>query len=44
MRNLWLNWRFGNRHLQIGTDKPYITFRPNPYRIYTKYDTWFERY
>ena len=42
MSNLWINWRFGKRHLQIGPDAPYISFVINPYWINHKPDTWFE--
>lgn len=42
MSNLWLNIRFGKRHLQIGPDG--ITFRVNSYWMYTKPTKWFEIY
>jgi hypothetical protein len=42
MSNLWINWRFGVRHLQIGPDRPWITFRANPYWIEHKPTRWFE--
>jgi hypothetical protein len=42
MSDLWINWRFGVRHLQIGPDKPYITFQVNPYHVANPPKTWFE--
>jgi hypothetical protein len=42
MSNLWINWRFGARHLQIGLDRPFITFRINPYWVKHKPTKWFE--
>lgn len=44
MSSLWLNWRFGVRHLQIGPDRPYISFRVNYYYIEHPPAKWFERY
>lgn len=44
MSNLWINWRFGKWHLQIGPDRPKFSFRKNCYWDENKYDTWFERY
>lgn len=43
MSNLWINWRFGIRHLQIGRHAPYISFAVNPYYIENPPKTWFER-
>lgn len=44
MSNLWINWRFGIRHLQIGPDAPYISFSVNPYYINSPPDKFFEIY
>lgn len=44
MSNLWINWRFGKRHLQIGPDAPYISFKVNPYRLENPPDKFFEIY
>lgn len=44
MSNLWINWRFGTRHLQIGPDYPWITVSINPYFIKNPPKVWFERY
>lgn len=44
MSNLWINWRFGIRHLQIGPDAPYISFKVNQYHIENPPETRFERY
>ncbi len=44
MSNLWINWRFGVRHLQIGPDWPFVTFRVNPYWVQHKPARWFEVY
>ena len=43
MSNLWINWRFGSWHLQIGRDNG-LTFRQNRYWINNKPPRWFERY
>ena len=42
MGNLWINWRFGARHLQIGPQG--ISFRINPYWVKNKPPTWFARH
>ncbi len=42
MSNLWINWRFGARHLQIGPDG--IRFKVNAYWLEHKPARWFERY
>ena len=42
MSNLWINWRFGARHLQIGPDCPWVTFRVNPFWVENKPTKWFE--
>ena len=42
MSNLWINWRFGIRHLQIGPDRPFIRFCANPYYLLNPPDKWFE--
>lgn len=42
MSDLFLNWRFGIRHLQIG--KWFVRFSVNPYFIKHDYNKWFERY
>lgn len=34
MSNLWINWRIGLYYLQIGPDKPYVSFSKGSY--YTK--------
>lgn len=44
MSNLWINWRFGTRHLQIGPDFPYISFGVNPYHIKNPPKKFFEVY
>ena len=44
MSNLWINWRFGTRHLQIGRDFPYVSFSINPYWVENKPAKWFEVY
>jgi hypothetical protein len=44
MSNLWINWRFGAWHLQIGPDAPRIRFVRNEYWDENKYPCWFERY
>ena len=44
MSNLWINWRFGTRHLQIGRDFPYVSFSVNPYWVEHKPAKWFEVY
>ena len=44
MSNLWINWRFGVRHLQIGPDQPWITFSVNQYHITHKPEKWFKIY
>ena len=44
MSNLWINWRFGAWHLQIGPDAPRIRFVKNEYWDENKYPCWFERY
>lgn len=31
MSNLWLNWRFGEYHLQIGPDRPWVRWSHNFY-------------
>jgi hypothetical protein len=43
MSNLWINWRFGVRHLQIGPDWPFITFRVNYWHVVHRPAKWFER-
>ena len=43
MNNLWINWRFGVRHLQIGPDWPFITFRVNYWHVVHRPAKWFER-
>ncbi len=42
MSNLWINWRFGVRHLQIGPDG--WSFRVNPYYLENPPTRWFEVY
>jgi hypothetical protein len=42
MSDLWINWRFGIRHLQIGPW--FIRIDVNPYHIANKPDKYFERY
>ena len=42
MSNLWLNWRFGKRHLQIG--KWFIRLHYNSWWEDRDYGKWFERY
>ncbi len=42
MSNLWINWRFGLRHLQIGPDKPYISFNTNHHLDPDVDRPWFE--
>ena len=42
MSNLWINWRFGARHLQIGPDG--VTFKINDFWLKNKPPCWFERY
>ena len=42
MNDLWINWRFGVRHLQIGPRG--VSFRVNGYWLDHKPPTWFERY
>lgn len=44
MSNLWINWRFGTYHLQIGPDRPYVSFTKNPYHVENPPKTWFQRY
>ena len=44
MSDCYINWSFGVRHFQIHWNKPYITFRVNPYWVEHGYETWFERY
>lgn len=44
MCNLFINWRFGTRHLQIGPDYPYVSFRVNPYHVENPPEKWFEVY
>ena len=42
MCDLWINWRFGARHLQIGPRG--ITFQINSYWLHNKPASWFQRY
>ena len=42
--NLWVNWRFGKYHLQIGWDYPFVALRYNPYWEVNKPTHFFERY
>lgn len=44
MSNLWINWRFGSYHLQIGPDKPWISLSQNPYHLVHKPKSFFEAY
>lgn len=44
MSNLWINWRFGAWHLQIGPDRPMFRFVRNDYWLENKPSCWFERY
>lgn len=44
MSNLWINWRFGIRHLQVGPDRPFVSFKVNPYYLQNPPTTWFERF
>ena len=44
MSNLWINWRFGAWHLQIGPDRPHFVFARNRYWLKHKPPCWFERY
>jgi hypothetical protein len=43
MSNLWINWRFGVRHLQIGPDWPFVTFKVNYWHVVHRPAKWFER-
>lgn len=42
MSNLYINWRFGKYHLQIGPTG--ISFEKNDYWDACPYVKWFERY
>jgi len=42
MSNLWLNIRFGTRHLKIGPDG--ISFSVNQYHVDNKPEKWLEVY
>lgn len=44
MNNLWINWRFGTWHLQIGRDRPFVAFRQNGFWLTNKPAKWFEAY
>ena len=44
MSNLWINWRFGAWHLQIGPDAPYVRVSKNNYWTEHTPPCWFERY
>ena len=46
MNNLFLNWRFGTRQLQVclRPGERRITFRVNPYHVSHPPTCWFERY
>ena len=33
MSNLWINWRFGYWHLQIGPDRPFVRWSRNDYHV-----------
>lgn len=42
MSNLWVNIRFGCRHLQVSRDG--ISFKINLYHLVDKPDEWFKVY
>lgn len=42
MSNLWINIRFGTRHLQVGRDE--FSFRVNSYHVAHPPRKWFEVY
>jgi hypothetical protein len=42
MSDLWINWRFGRRHLQIGPRG--VSFTTNDYWTNNKPRRWFELY
>ena len=42
MSNLWINIRFGIRHLQIGPDG--VEFEVNPYWLAVEPERWLEVY
>ena len=44
MSNLWINWRFGAWHLQLGPDRPRLRFVRNDYWLEHKPEKWFEAY
>lgn len=44
MSNLWINWRFGSWHLQIGPDDPFVNIVQNTYWLEHKPPCFFERY
>lgn len=44
MSNLWINWRFGAWHLQIGPDRPRLRFVRNSHWLTHKPEKWFEAY
>lgn len=44
MSNLWINWRFGSWHLQVGPDMPFFSFARNNHWLFNKPPCWFERY
>jgi hypothetical protein len=43
MSNLFLNWRVGRYHLQIGRDRPWVRVSRNSYWDGRKPSPWFER-
>lgn len=44
MSNLWINWRFGCRHLQIGPDFPFVRITFNAHHVKNKPKKFFQRY
>jgi hypothetical protein len=42
MSDLWINWRFGTRHLQVKPNWPFVTFRVNPWWVSNPPEKWFE--
>jgi len=42
MSDLWINWRFGTRHLQVKPSWPFVTFRVNPWWVRHPPEKWFE--
>ena len=44
MSDLFINWRFGVWHLQIGRNAPHIRLVKNQYWVDNKPSCFFERY